>query len=107
MAPERGEDLEKYYNLSVDELTCPDNGKGVEKWFDQLVSRQLEGVNLGFRPKNPIGLSLSLREQWLVKVWAAYLKEFSLAVEPEIAGVIVVGRGEKHTSSGRYYQDKF
>jgi hypothetical protein len=105
---EQEKDLERYYKLSVKELTCPENGKGVTEWFDQLAKRQLEGIDLGICPQNPRGLSPSLREEWLSRVWAAYLEDLSFGIELEIAGVTVAERGERHTSSGRrYYQDEF
>lgn len=63
---------ENSYELSLEELTCPDTGKA--EWFENLILRQREGVDNGVRPQNPRGLGKSRRTRWRGQVWNYYIK---------------------------------
>ncbi len=97
---------ENLYKLSLEELTCPSRGKTT--WFEQLASRQLEGIEMGFRPQNPRGLGRGLRKKWLTKVWNVYLSGTSFSNEE--LRIIRRTRGPargRHTGSSRFCRDEY
>lgn len=92
------EQAQNPYQLSTEELTCPDTGKSA--WFKRIIALQREGIDNGVRPQNPIELGKRMREMWVGQVWNYWAKTLSEEDQRAIRDTTQPGE-ETHTGPNR------
>lgn len=71
--PEKEKEKDAYY-FSLEKRTCPGKKRGETRWFKEITSRQLEGIEHEVRPQMLFDLSPTLKTEWLRRVWHPYVK---------------------------------
>jgi len=82
------------WELIPAELRCPEKGK--EKWFEDVVARQLLGIENDYRPRLLRGMSEEQYKTWHGGVWMVWVNLRPLEERRAIMDTTEPGR-EFHT----------
>lgn len=77
MSIETGNGPSPQSELSIDELTVPENWEDLGLWMESLIGFQLEEAEKGIQPQIMSGLiPRELLELWKREVWGTYWSSF-------------------------------
>ena len=82
------------WELTSDELRCPEKGK--EKWFEDVIARQLLGIEKNYRPRLLREVSDEQYKTWHGGVWMGWVNSRPLEERRAIMETTEPGR-EFHT----------